>query len=259
MNDTILVQRDANIVQVVINRPDKRNAFNLETWRQLGEVMTALNQEEAIGCLILRGAGGKAFAAGADISEFEQHRFSAEQAAAYSRVMHPALQAVEQSPHPTLALIEGACAGGGLELACLCDLRLCNSSAGFGIPINRIGHVLPYEAMVPLVRLVGRAVVLEILLEGRIFKAQEAYEKGLVNRVFADPSFEAEAMETAQRIAKGAPLAARWHKDFSRRAEDPRALSEAERMAPFASCDTADYREGVRAFLAKERPLFSGK
>ncbi|MGO1120094.1 enoyl-CoA hydratase/isomerase family protein [Rhodovibrionaceae bacterium A322] len=258
MSDNILLQQDGAIVQVIINRPEKRNAFNLETWRQLGEVVEEVNRREDVGCLILRGAGGRAFAAGADISEFEQNRYSAEQAAAYSAVMHPALQAVEQSPHPTLALIEGACAGGGLELACLCDLRLCNESAGFGIPINRIGHVLPYEAMLPLVRLVGRAVVLEILLEGRIFKAREAYEKGLVNRILPDESFEEEAMKTARRIAEGAPLAARWHKSFSRRAEDPTPLTPEERLAPFASCDTADYREGVRAFLAKEKPSFSG-
>ncbi len=140
-----------------------------------------------------------------------------------------------------------------------CDLRLCNSSARFGIPINRIGHCLPYGGMVALVELVGRATALEILLEGRVIDAQEAYAKGLVSRVLGDPDFEAAAQAAAQRIAAGAPLAARAHKVFARRALDPKSLTEAEWDDPYKTCDSEDYREGVRAFLAKETPVFKGK
>ncbi len=257
--ESIYVERDGVIATVVLNRPERRNAFDLAMWVRLGEVMRELNADESLRCIVLRGAGGQAFAAGADIAEFEALRFSAEQAEAYAEQMHPAFEAIERSPHPTVALIEGACVGGGLELALKCDLRIANRSGKFGIPINRLGHVLPWEGLVPLVKLCGRAVALEILLEGRILGAEEAYAKGLVNRVVDDEEVEAEAYGTAKRIAKGAPLAARWHKELTLRILDPKPLSAEELREPYRSCDTEDYKAGVRAFLAKEKPSFKGR
>lgn len=259
MSESIKVERREAIATVIINRPERRNALDQAAWVRLGEVMAELNADDSLRCIVLRGAGGKAFAAGADISEFDSKRASAEQAAAYAAAMHPALEGIAYSLHPTVAAIEGACTGGGLELAVECDLRLCNASARLGIPINRLGHILPFEGMVPLVQTVGRAVALEMLLEGRVFDARESYEKGLVNRVVADDAFEAELTALTGRIAAGAPLAARGHKAFSRRALDPAPLSEEERLAPFAACDTEDYREGVRAFLEKRKPSFRAR
>ena len=258
-SEAIYVTREGAIATVVLNRPERRNAFDLAMWIRLGEVMQDLNADDTLRCIVLRGAGGKAFAAGADIAEFEKLRFSAEQAEAYGEKMHPAFEAIEHSPHPTVALIEGACVGGGLELALKCDLRITNRSGKFGIPINRLGHVLPWVGLLPLVQLCGRAVAMEILVEGRILSAEEAYVKGLVNRVVADEEVEAEAYGTAKRIAAGAPLAARWHKQLSLRALDPRPLSEEEAQEPYRSCDTEDYKAGVRAFLNKEKPSFEGR
>ena len=258
-SEAIYVTREGAIATVVLNRPERRNAFDLAMWIRLGEVMQDLNADDMLRCIVLRGAGGKAFAAGADIAEFEKLRFSAEQAEAYGEKMHPAFEAIEHSPHPTVALIEGACVGGGLELALKCDLRITNRSGKFGIPINRLGHVLPWVGLLPLVQLCGRAVAMEILVEGRILSAEEAYVKGLVNRVVADEEVEAEAYGTAKRIAAGAPLAARWHKRISLRALDPRPLSEEEAQEPYRSCDTEDYKTGVRAFLNKEKPSFEGR
>lgn len=258
-SEAIYVTREGAIATVVLNRPERRNAFDLAMWIRLGEVMQDLNADDTLRCIVLRGAGGKAFAAGADIAEFEKLRFSAEQAEAYGEKMHPAFEAIEHSPHPTVALIEGACVGGGLELALKCDLRITNRSGKFGIPINRLGHVLPWVGLLPLVQLCGRAVAMEILVEGRILSAEEAYVKGLVNRVVADEEVEAEVYGTAKRIAAGAPLAARWHKQLSLRALDPRPLSEEEAQEPYRSCDTEDYKAGVRAFLNKEKPSFEGR
>jgi enoyl-CoA hydratase/carnithine racemase len=169
------------------------------------------------------------------------------------------MAAVADCPWPTLAMIRGACVGGGLELAVNCDLRICGAGARFGIPINRIGHCLPMPAMRALVELVGRSVALEVLLEGRIINACEAKDIGLVNRVVPDEELAAEAGATAERIARGAPLAARGHKRLAHRALDPRPLSEQDWAAAFETCDSADYREGVRAFLAKEQPVFKGR
>jgi enoyl-CoA hydratase/carnithine racemase len=259
MSETILVRRDGAIASVVLNRPHKLNALTKPMWRRLGEVMTELSEDEGLRCIVLRGAGGKAFAPGNDISEFATERSNAAQAKAYGAVLHEALGAIQDCRHPTLALIEGICVGGGLEIAALCDLRICGESSRFGVPIKRLGLVMAHAEIAGLARLVGRAAALEILLEGRVFGAQEAKEKGLVNRVVPDDRVEAEALETARRIAEGAPLVARWHKKFLRRLEDPSPLSEAELDEGFACFDTEDFQIGVRAFLDKTQPIFKGR
>ncbi len=143
MNMLVLTERDDHgLVTITLNRPERLNAFNLAMWDQLGEVMARLNADDSVRCLVLRGAGGKAFGAGADIAEFQSARSSAEEARSYAARMEPALSGIEVSPHPSVALIQGACIGGGLELAVLCDLRIAGASARFGIPINRIGQGL---------------------------------------------------------------------------------------------------------------------
>ena len=186
-------------------------------------------------------------------------RANREQAIDYGRIMHATAAALEACRHPIVAQIHGICVGGGLEIASLCDLRICGESSRFGAPIKNLGLVMAYAEMAPLVRLVGRAVALEILLEGRIFDAAEAKEKGLVTRVVADAEVEAEARAAAQRIADGAPLAARWHKKFARRLAEGRALTLAERDECFDCFDTEDFRIGYAAFLAKRKPEFRGR
>ena len=257
MSDTVLVERHGVVATVTLNRPERRNAFNLEMWAALGDAMTELNSDDGLRCVVLQGAGDKAFAAGADIAEFSKVRANGKQAEAYAKIMDRATDAVRDCPHPTIAAIRGACVGGGLELAIQCDLRISGQSGRFGIPINRIGNALPYAAMVALVEAVGRPTVLEILLEGRIFTAEEACAKGLVTRVVEDAKLEAELAAAADRIAAGAPLVARAHKVFSRKAVTPRDLKPKDWSAPFEICNSADYREGIRAFLAKEKPVFT--
>jgi enoyl-CoA hydratase/carnithine racemase len=259
MEQPVLLQRDGAIATVVLNNPDKLNALNRQIWEQLGTVMRELSDEESLRVIVLRGAGDQAFAAGADISEFENERANAKQAKTYGEIVESTMRAVADCRHPTVALIKGACVGGGLEVASQCDLRICGESSRFGVPINKLGLVMAYGELQGLLALAGKAVTLEILLEGRVFSAAEAKEKGLVNRVVPDEEVEQETYATARRIAEGAPLVARWHKRFIRRLEAGGELSEAERDEGFACFDTEDFQIGFRSFLAKAKPQFKGR
>jgi enoyl-CoA hydratase/carnithine racemase len=228
-------------------------------WRQLGQVFTELADDRDLRCIVLRGAGERAFAAGADIAAFETERNSPTAAKSYAETTSAALSAIAQCPQPIVAPIKGACVGGGLEIASFCDLRICGESARFGIPVKRLGLVVAHSEIEALLRIVSPAVALEILLEGRVFGAHEAAQKGLVNRVVPDHAVEREIEETAMRIAEGAPLVARWHKKFVRRLLDAAPLTAAERDEAFACFATEDFRIGSRAFLAKTKPEFLGR
>jgi enoyl-CoA hydratase len=259
MSDPVYIERDGSIATVVVNNPEKLNALSFGMWMRLGEIMRVLEADDGVRCIVLRGAGDKAFAAGADIAEFEKVRTNAKVAKDYGDKIEGTMRAVKECRHPTVAMIHGVCVGGGLEIASQCDLRICGASSRFGIPINKLGLVVGYGEMQALIELVGRATALEILLEGRVFGADEAKLKGLVNRVVADDQVGAEALAAAARIAAGAPLVARWHKKFAHRLADPRPLSEAERDEGYACFDTEDYRIGFNAFLAKQKPQFEGR
>jgi len=259
MAELIEVLRDGVIATVVLNRPDKLNALTKGMWQALGSVIEALSSDDDLRCIILRGAGEKAFSPGNDIAEFASERANKAQAIAYGRVMHATLDALGVCRHPLVAQIHGVCVGGGLEIAALCDLRICGESSRFGAPIKSLGLTMAYAEMAPLIRLVGAAAALEILLEGRIFDAAEAKEKRLVTRIVSDDKVAAEARASAERIAEGAPLVARWHKKFARRLADPRPLTAAESDEGFDCFDTEDFRIGYAAFLAKKKPVFAGR
>lgn len=253
------VERDGDIATVVLDRPHKLNALTRAMWRALGETFDGLSADESVRCVVVRGAGERAFSPGNDIGEFASERANKAQAIDYGRDMHRAAAAIAGCRHPVVARIHGICVGGGLEIAALADLRICGASSRFGAPIRNLGLVMAYDEMAPLVKLVGTSVALEILLEGRIFDAAEAKDKGLVTRVVPDDRVGAEVDATARRIADGAPLVARWHKRFARRLADPAPLTSAERDACFDCFDTADFREGVAAFVAKRTPRFEGR
>lgn len=259
MSDGVLVARDGAIATVTLNKPERLNALDKGMWRALGESFTRLDADESLRCVILRGAGEKAFAAGADIAEFATERANVEQAREYDRVVNPVLEAIARCRHPVVAMIRGACVGGGLEVAAVCDLRICGESSRFGIPVKNLGLCVAYGELQGLIDLVGRAAALEIVLEGRVFGAQEAKDKGLVNRVVPDDQVEEETAAMVKRIAEGAPLVARWHKRFARRLADPRPLTPEEYDESFTCFGTEDFRIGYRAFLAKRKPDFRGK
>ena len=259
MSDPILQTIDGPIATVVLNNPDKMNALTLDAWAGLGRVIAALSENTDLRCVVIRGAGDKAFCAGADIADFVENRADAAQARDYGAVVAETLNALVGCLHPTVAVIQGACTGGGLEIACCCDIRIANASSRFGVPINRLGHAFAYPEMAPVVAAVGRRMVLELLLEGRIMDSGEAERCGLVNRVVVDKDLDVEAEATAGRIAEGAPLANRATKKFLNRLLDPTPLTREELDEAYELCDSEDYAEGMRAFLAKEKPDFKGR
>jgi enoyl-CoA hydratase/carnithine racemase len=257
----ILVDRNGGVATVTLSNPGKLNAITVAMWRELKRVMDALSADDALRCMVLRGAGNEAFAAGADIAEFATERDNVVQGRRYHReYVHGALKAVGECRHPTVAMIHGPCAGGGLEIACMCDLRIAGRSGRFGVPINRLGFAIAYDELAALLPLTGRAVALEILVEGRMWDAAEALQKGLLTRVVPDSDLEQEAYAAARRIADGAPLVNRWHKRFARRlTPQPAPLTESEIAENFAYFATEDYRIGMQAFAAKKRPQFKGR
>jgi enoyl-CoA hydratase/carnithine racemase len=259
MSGTIDLARDGDIVTVTLSHAGKLNAISVAMWRSLAERFATLAADSTVRCVVLRGAGGN-FAAGADIAEFPVERGEAASVRRYHMdIIAPALDAIAQCPHPTVAMIEGVCVGGGLEIACQCDLRIAAADSRFGVPINRLGFPMAPGELQGLLALAGRAVTLEILLEGRVFDAPEARAKGLLTRVVPAAGLAAEVDAITRRIAAGAPLAARINKETIRRLSPPPApLSAAEIDAHFAYAESRDHREGVDAFLTHRRPHFHG-
>ena len=255
----VVVVRDGHIATVMLNNPARLNALNKPMWEALGAAMRELSADDQLRCVVLRGAGDKAFAAGADIAEFATERADARQAKEYGALIHATMQAVARCRHPVIAMIRGACVGGGLEIAAMCDLRICGDASRFGVPIKNLGLTMGYGELQGVLALAGRAVTLEILLEGRVFDAQEALAKRLVNRIVPDSDVERETYALAARVAAGAPLVARWHKAFIDRLTVAPQVSAQEWDEGFACFDTEDYRSGVAAFLAKRKPRFEGR
>lgn len=255
----LLVERDDGIITITFNRPEKLNAFTIDVWRDLGTAFLDLSKDDDVRCIVMRGAGEKAFSPGNDISEFETSRSNTKQATAYGEVMRRTIEAISNCPHPVVAQIHGICVGGGMEIASLADIRICGTSSRFGVPIKNLGLVMSYTELSPLVRLVGPAVALDVLLEGTIFGADEALRLGVVTRVVADDKVASEVAATVARVTAGAPLVARWHKKFIRRLASDRPLTDAERNEAFDCFDTEDFRTGYGAFLKKETPAFKGR
>ncbi len=255
----VKVAYDGPIATVTLSHPGRLNAITVSMWGELHRVFTALSANDALRCVIIQGEGGN-FAAGADIREFPQHRADFEGVQHYhTKVLAPALTAIGSCIHPVVAEIHGVCVGGGLEIASQCDLRIASNTARFGVPINRLGFPMAPDEMRGLLALAGRAVTLEILLEGRVFGADEAFAKGLLTRVVPESQVHDDVMRTARRLARGAPLAARINKEtVARLSANPSPLTDAELQELFRYAQSRDHQEGVRAFLAGSEPVFTG-
>lgn len=258
MTSSILLGRDGDVATLTLNRPEKMNALNADMWRGLAAHLRQIGTDTGLRCVVLRGAGPH-FAAGADLAEFAELRATTAAAENYGSMMLEALWGLRDLPQPTIACISGNCLGAGLELAAMCDLRVAADDARFGVPIQRVGITMPYPELAALVDLVGRAVMLEILLEGQVHDAAWALMRGLVGRVVPAAELTAAVGETVARITAGSPLSHRNHKIFTQRCLAKTAVSETELRDSYRAVESADYQEGIAAFLEKRRPAFTGQ
>lgn len=238
------------------SHPGKLNAMSVAMWQALTAHLHSPDLR-ATRAVILCGEGGS-FISGGDIEEFPAFRFEVDSLRAFHEgVVAPALQALADCELPLVAQIDGACVGGGLEIAAQCDLRLCGQASVFGAPIARLGFPMAPDELLAVARLTGLATAAEMLLEARLLDAPTALARGLVHRVCPDGEVAREAAATAARIVAGAPHVARAHKRLLRLlAAGTHSFTEAQRadFASYAACH--DHREGIQAFLEKRRPRF---
>lgn len=257
----ILAKVDEGIGWLTINQPERRNAVSLAMWQGLADAMAAFEADPTVRVVVLRGAGGASFAAGADITEFEQQRADAQQKARYGEIASRGQKALARTGKPLLALVQGFCIGGGLAIALNADLRFATPASRFGIPAARLGLGYDYAGVAALARLVGPSVAKDMLFSARQLGADEALRVGLVNAVVDDAQIEDQVRDYARRVAANAPLTVQAAKAavrvFERYANDAGAAEIATLVDACFNSD--DYREGRRAFLEKRLPHFNGR
>lgn len=241
------------------DHPERHNAISIEMWRAIPDAAAQLAADSTVRVVILRGAGDAAFVAGADISEFGLAR-SGENREAYDRDNQRAYAAIEAIDKPVIAMIHGFCVGGGVGLALAADLRYGADDARMGVPPARLGLGYSVSGIAKLVQMLGQARAMEVLYTAKRFTAPAALQMGLLNGVYPKPELEREVLALAETIAGNAPLTLRSIKLAVRelmRPESQRDLARAQ-AAVDACYSSADYREGIAAFMEKRAPRFTG-
>jgi enoyl-CoA hydratase/carnithine racemase len=257
----LLLEKEGPIGWIVFNQPEKRNAVSQEMWELMPEYVRDLAADDAIRVVVLRGAGDKAFVAGADISQFKERRRNMADEEEYSRISGRGQEALSALTKPLLAMIHGYCVGGGVSIAIGCDMRIAADDARFGVPAARLGLGYHYHGMEKLMKLVGPSYTKEIFFTARTdFTAHDAQRMGLVNQVVPKAELEAFTRNYAHTIARNAPLTLRSAKATVEQLQRPpaeRDLAKLDRL--IADCfNSRDYQEGVSAFSEKRRPVFQG-
>jgi len=256
--EKIIAGKNGHVGELVFNHPAKRNALSLEMWVGIAEALESFGADPDVRVIVLKGKGG-AFISGADISQFEERRSTAEKAADYNAITDRAWTALARAAKPVIAEIEGYCIGGGLAVAMKADIRIAARNAVFGVPAARLGLAYPVESVRDLVNLVGPSRAKLILLTGRQIDAERAYRIGLVDDVVEVGSLGDAVGAIAATLIENAPLAMRAAKETVN--QIARGAIDRKQLAALAEqcIESADFAEGRRAFMEKRRPRFEGR
>ncbi len=260
ITDQLIVADKDGVGSVQFDNQAKRNAMTFEMWRDLGSVIEAFDANDAVRVIVLSGAGGKAFCAGADISQFEKNRSTEDGVRIYNEAVERSTEILRSCRKPTIAMIQGPCVGGGVGIATSCDLRISEESSIFSIPAAKLGLGYRVEGLKPLVDLVGPSNAKELFYTARVFSAREAREMGLVNRVLPKAMLKPFMDDYTKRIVENAPLTIQAVKVVVAESLKDDASRDLETCHEVVTkCfNSADYVEGRRAFMEKRKPRFQG-
>jgi len=254
----VVVERAGAIVTLTFNRPEARNAMTWEMYRRLAEVCDEVDRDDAVRVLVLRGAGGKAFVAGTDIAQFLSFQ-GGDDGLRYERDADEFLGRVARVTKPVIAQIEGFAVGGGFGIAAVCDLRIATPDARFGAPIARtLGNCLSMRAYARYMDLLGPSRLKELIFTARLLSAEEALTAGFVHEIVAADRIAARVRELAEQVASHAPITLMVTKEALRRIEAAQPLPNGDDLVA-QTYGSADFREGVRAFVEKRPPRWTGK
>lgn len=257
----ILAEIDGAVGRITINNPERRNAISLDMWQGISDAFAAFSSDPEVRCVVMAGAGDKAFASGADISQFKENRSNAEAAAAYARISMAGRMAMLNFEKPFIAQIRGFCMGGGLGIALAADIRIASEDSQFGVPAARLSIAYDRVNLGNLMALVGPSKAKEILLTAKRYSAAEAAAMGLINASVPVADLETTVAEMTDRIAENAPLSMRASKlTINELMKDDAAFDADLVDAMTRACfDSRDYQEGQDAFMNKRKPVFEGR
>jgi len=260
-SDKMLGPKDGAIGHLIFNNPERHNAVSLEMWDAADRILDDFAADGDVRVVVLSGAGGRSFVSGADISKFEKERGSEDAVGHYNDRIAGIYERVEHFAKPTIAMVNGYCLGGGLNLAAACDLRFCSAKSKFGMPAARLALGYPYPAIRRLVNAVGPAAAKHLMFSAERIDAEEAFRIGLVQRVLPEEELESFVAGFGGRIAANAPLTVKAMKLITNEVlKDPEETDLALCKRLVAECFASeDYKEGRRAFMEKREPVFKGR